>query len=66
MWKQEFKEELRKLCLKYDAEYGHYPESPYEGRALFEFFLEQFTNTELSKEQYKEEINLYNIERKGI
>lgn len=36
-----FEEKLRKLCEEYDTEYGDYPESEYQGRALYEFYLEK-------------------------
>jgi hypothetical protein len=35
------KEELKKLCMKYDKKAGEYPESEFQGYALYEFFLEQ-------------------------
>jgi hypothetical protein len=33
------KEALLKLCLNYDIKYGDYPESSFEGQALYEFLL---------------------------
>ena len=30
-------DEIRELCLAYDGEYGNYPESTYEGLALFQW-----------------------------
>jgi hypothetical protein len=35
------KEELKKLCIKFDRKAGNYPESRFQGYALYEFFLEQ-------------------------
>ena len=32
-------EALRELCVRYDLEYGAYPEIPYEGRTLYNFFV---------------------------
>ena len=29
---------LRELCIQYDIEYEDYPESPYEGLAVYNFF----------------------------
>ena len=37
---RDFQEALRNLCLMYDEKKGEYPESSFEGRALFNFFLE--------------------------
>lgn len=37
-----FEEKLRKLCEEYDTEYGDYPESEYQGRALYEFYLDKY------------------------
>ena len=34
-------EELFELCEEYDATYGDYPESIYEGKAVFEFIMEK-------------------------
>ena len=33
--------ELKKLCDEYDAEYGMYPESDYEGNSIYEFAVER-------------------------
>jgi hypothetical protein len=33
------KKALLKLCLDYDIKYGDYPESSFEGQALYEFLL---------------------------
>ena len=41
MNERDFKEKLRELCEEYDAEHGDYPESEYQGRALYEFYLEK-------------------------
>ncbi len=38
--KKDFEEMLRNLCLAYDEKKGEYPESKFEGRALFNFYLE--------------------------
>ena len=38
----DFKEKLLELCEEYDTEYGDYPESEYEGRALYNFYLEKY------------------------
>jgi hypothetical protein len=32
--------ELKKLCDDYDKEYETYRESEYEGKAIYEFFME--------------------------
>lgn len=36
-----FELNLRALCIAYDNENGAYPESDYEGLAIFEFFMEE-------------------------
>ena len=33
--------ELKKICDEYDGEYGMYPESDYEGNAIYEFAVER-------------------------
>ena len=33
------KEVLRELCMQYDIENQEYPESPYEGLAIYNFFI---------------------------
>ena len=35
-----FEEKLKALCDKYDDRYGEYPESTYEGSAIYEFYQE--------------------------
>ena len=35
------KESLRELCIRYDLAYGAYPETPYEGRTLYNFFVNE-------------------------
>lgn len=39
---REFKEKLRKICDEYDIEAGEYPESPYQGRAVYDWYLETY------------------------
>ena len=36
---EEFKHKLRGLCIAYDAKNGAYPESCYQGLAIYEFFI---------------------------
>ena len=38
---EEMQKYLKSLCEDYDKEYGRYPESSYEGRALYEHFCEK-------------------------
>ena len=38
--------ELRDLCIRYDRESGEYPESSYEGRAVFNDILYSMTSTD--------------------
>jgi hypothetical protein len=33
-------EDIKRLCLQYDKLYGYYPESYYEGMALYEFIID--------------------------
>lgn len=35
-----FEEKLKAVCDKYDDRYGKYPESRYEGSAIYEFYQE--------------------------
>ena len=52
-----FKEKLRKLCDEYDDEAGEYPASPYQGRAVYNWYLETYhpyTAQEEITEYYKE------------
>lgn len=49
-------QELKKLCLKFDKKYGEYPESEYEGRGIYLFFLD---NSKLSDEQVNSEMEEY-------
>jgi hypothetical protein len=41
-----FVEALTWLCDSYDAEYGEYPESNYEGMALLQYYFEIKQNEE--------------------
>lgn len=52
-----FKEKLRKLCDEYDDEAGEYPESQYQGRALYDFYLRAYhpETADAEIEQYHEE-----------
>ena len=38
---EEMQKYLKSLCEDYDKKYGRYPESSYEGRALYEHFCEE-------------------------
>lgn len=38
---KEVQKYLKSLCQKYDTSYGQYPESTYEGKAIYEFFCEE-------------------------
>lgn len=37
-----FKELLLKLCTDYDCKYDNYPESMWQGEALYVFYLENY------------------------
>ena len=34
---KEFLSNLKQLCMEYDSKYGEYPESKYQGLALYDF-----------------------------
>ena len=55
------KEALRELCMRYDVYAGYYPESPYEGRSLYSFFVNKVEGIE-------EEIDFesWNIQREEL
>ena len=42
--------ELKKMCKEYDRVNGQYPESFYEGLAVFRFIVEQMQLTFLEKQ----------------
>ena len=58
-----FKEKLRELCEEFDAYAGEYPESQYQGRALYDFYLEKYHQDTAQAEidQYYHELE---VERK--
>lgn len=70
------KEELKKLCLEYDKKAGYYPESEFQGYALYEFFLEKLgeleivdydnVKAEITTEKYQEIEEDYLKELRGI
>ena len=41
-------EELRRLCHEYDKETGSYPESEYQGQAVFESLYERITGKQIN------------------
>lgn len=54
-----FKEKLRKLCDEYDDEAGEYPESQYQGRALYDFYIRTY-----HPETAEAELDLYYEEKR--
>lgn len=49
-------DQLRELCLEYDRKMNAYPESEYEGLAIFMFFQhgDDFYNWDMPIEKWKE------------
>lgn len=50
-----FLEKLKDLCQSYDYRYGSYPESYYEGKAIYEFCLE--SQNEQNNQKNKSSVN---------
>jgi hypothetical protein len=42
MDENKFKEKLLELCDEYDAEAGEYPDSQYQGRSIYEYYLRKY------------------------
>ena len=43
IFNRRFKLWLSKICRMYDLEKEEYPESKYEGKALYDYYIKEFT-----------------------
>ena len=60
MDEEEFEKRLFELCLKYDKENGNYPESEYEGAAIYRDYVEQFPDWNDKLTKYNKELETIN------